>query len=187
MERLTINPLTDVDAELKDFHCDIPLMDKFVHSGGFKESVLNHYCNAYSVRNEKNDLVAFFALAFDSLRLDSEDKSDLQKGWADTSTPQPTAEYMETFWGKVHYPALEIAYLAVDKAYQGQDIGTYVVTQIENKARTQKLAGCQFLTVGALVTPEYSAVGFYRKCRFAQLDPVPTNGVLRMYHNLLTK
>ena len=44
-----------------------------------------------------------------------------------------------------------------------------------------------FLTVGALVLPDYSAVPFYTACNFAKLEPIPTNEVLRMYHNLLTK
>lgn len=186
MERLTIEHLNNVEG-LKTFYCGVKQMDDFVHNGGFEQSIINNYCQCYTVRNEENQLVAFFALAFDSLRLDSDDREDLLNGWAETSTPQPTPEYIDTFWSKVHYPALEIAYLAVDKRFQGHHLGKYIIKCIEEKARTQELAGCQFLTVGALVTKEYSAIGFYRSCDFARLEPTPTNDVLRMYHNLLTK
>ena len=186
MERLIVAHLSNIE-ELNGFSCGVEQMDNFVQNGGLAQSLLNNYCQAFTVRNEADVVVAFFALAFDSLRLDADDREDLLNGWAETSTPQPTAEYIETFWSKVHYPALEIAYLAVDKRYQGQHIGKYIIQCIEHKAHTQELAGCQFLTVGALVTKEYSAVGFYRACDFAKLDVVPTNDVLRMYHNLLTK
>ena len=173
--------------ELKDFSCDVPKMDEFIHDGRLEASVKNDYCKAYIVRNEWKEVVAFFALSFDSLRLDSDDREDLLNGWSDTSTPQPSPDYFETFWSKMHYPALEISYLAVDKKCQKRHIGTYIIEQIKEKARTQKLAGCQFLTVGALVLPDYSAVPFYTACNFAKLEPLPTNEVLRMYHNLLTK
>jgi len=186
MERLVIDHLASV-KELSELYCDIPQMDDFIHNGGLEQSVRNNYCKAYSVKNEAGELVAFFALSFDSLRLDADDMEVLQNGWTDTSVPQPTAEYMDTFWSKVHYPALEIAYLAVAKKHQHKDIGTYIVKKIREKALSQNLAGCQFLTVGALVLPEYSAVGFYRKCQFAQLDTFPVHDVVRMYHNLLTK
>ena len=186
MERLTINRLKSIE-ELKNFCCDVPKMDAFIHDGRLEASIKNDYCKAYTVRNDREELVAFFALSFDSVRLDSDDREDLQNGWSDTSMPQPSPDYFETFWSKTHYPALEISYLAVDKKYQRRHIGEYIVAQIEERARTQKLAGCQFLTVGALVLPNYSAVPFYTACNFAKLEPIPTNEVLRMYHNLLTK
>jgi GNAT superfamily N-acetyltransferase len=186
MERLTINRMESME-ELKNFFCNIPQMDKFIHDGGLEASIKNNYCKAYTVRNETKELVAFFALSFDSLRLDTDDIEDLQNGWSDTSTPQPSPDYFETFWSKTHYPAIEISYLAVDKKYQRLHIGEHIIAKIEEKARSQNLAGCQFLTVGALVLPNYSAVPFYTACNFAKLDPTPTNEVLRMYHNLLTK
>ena len=184
MERLTIAHLKGVE-ELKDFYCGVSKMDEFIH-GGLEASLQNDYCKAYSVRNEKGDLVAFFALSFDSLQLDLDDIDDLQNGWTDSSTPQPTQEYFRTFWSKVHYPALEIAYLAVSEQYQKQHIGTQVLEAIDEMARQQQFAGCQFLTVGAYVSEEYSAVKFYTKNHFAKLTPVPIHDTLRMYHNLLT-
>lgn len=186
MERLTIEHLVRME-ELKDFRCGVFKMDAFIQNGGIEESIRNNYCQAYSVRNEENKLVAFFALSYDSLQLDADDIDDLQNGWSDTSTPQPTEEYFDTFWAKVHYPALEIAYLAVSKDYQQKHIGTQILEAIEDMARRQKFAGCQFLTVGAYHSREYSAVQFYSKNHFAKTTPVPIHDTLRMYHNLLTK
>ena len=185
MERLTIAHLKGVE-ELKDFYCGVSKMDEFIH-GDLEASLQNDYCKAYSVRNENKELVAFFALSFDSLQLDLDDIEDLQNGWSDTSTPQPTQDYFRTFWSKVHYPALEISYLAVSKKYQKRHIGTQILEAIDEMARRQQFAGCQFLTVGAYVSNEYSAVPFYSRNHFAKLSPVPIHDTLRMYHNLLTK
>jgi len=184
MERLTIEHLKGIE-ELNDFYCGVSKMDEFIH-GGLDASLYNDYCKAYTVKNEAGIVVAFFALSFDSLQLDVDDIEDLRNGWADTSTPQPTPEYFRTFWSKVHYPALEIAYLAVSKQYQKQHIGTQILEAIDEMARRQQFAGCQFLTVGAYVSNEYSAVEFYSRNYFAKLSPVPIHDTLRMYHNLLT-
>ena len=61
---------------------------------------------------------------------------------------------------KPRYPALEIAYLAVDKNYHKSGLGKIIVEAIVQKAQKQDLAGCQFITVEALNTQEYNAVGF---------------------------
>ena len=49
-------------------------MDKFIR-GDFRLSVENHYCQAYAVKFEE-EIVAIFALSFDSLDLDSDDKEE---------------------------------------------------------------------------------------------------------------
>ncbi len=66
---LTIRPLEDATL-LANFHCGIQAMDDFIHSG-LNESIRNHYCNSYSV-SLGSELVAMFALGFDSLELDSD-------------------------------------------------------------------------------------------------------------------
>ena len=183
MEQINIRPLIDLH-ELKDFCCGVAQMDRFIHDG-LDRSVSNSYCKTYGVYDAHNVLIAFFALSFDSLQLDSDDIDDLKQGWAGTSTPEISRDYMETFWSRVRYPAIEIAYLAVSEKFRGKNLGRSLIDSIANMARTQELAGCQFLTVDALATKEYSAVGFYDKCRFARAEPVPVRDTLRMYYNLL--
>ena len=64
--------------KITDFHCletfcsGVEAMDKFIQ-GDFRMSVENHYCSAYGVWY-KDELVAIYALSFDSLDLDSDDK-----------------------------------------------------------------------------------------------------------------
>lgn len=184
MEHLDIRPLDDLDV-LSDFNCGVEKMDTFIHSG-LRQSVDNSYCKVYGVYNSDNLLVAFFALSFDSLQLDADDADDLQQGWSGTSIPDLSTEYIDTFWSKVRYPAIEIAYLAVAEEHRNKNIGRSLVESIANMARNQKMAGCQFLTVDALATKDYSAVGFYSKCHFAPAEPVPVRDTMRMYYTLLT-
>lgn len=60
-------------------------------------------------------MVAVFALSFDSLDLDSDDKEELQMGISTTGTPNIDWNYKDTFYAKPRYPALDIADLAVQK------------------------------------------------------------------------
>ena len=175
------------NAELfSDFHCGIPAMDKFIHEG-LAMSIKNHYCQAYAVFNGE-DLVAMFALSFDSVDLDNDDKEEISTGMSVTGTPDVSPDYEETFYCKRRYPALDIAYLAVREDMRGQHIGEYLVSQIRKKAKEQRLAGCQFLTVEAYNVPDYSAVGFYDRCGFANNEiPNPSKDTVRMFQTLYSK
>ena len=57
--------------------------------------------------------------------------------------------------------------------------------RIAEHARSQTFAGCQFLTVEALATSEYSAVGFYQRCGFTANEVrKPYKDTLRMFRTL---
>ena len=175
--------------KITDFHCletfcsGVEAMDSFIQ-GDFRMSVENHYCSAYGVWY-KEELVAIYALSFDSLDLDSDDKEELQLGLSSTGTPEVDWNYKDTFYAKPRYPALDIAYLAVRNEYRGNGVGQSIVEMIAEKARTQSFAGCQFLTVEALATSEYSAVGFYERCGFTANEVrKPYKDTLRMFRTL---
>lgn len=178
-----------ISKELSDFHCletfhsGVEAMDKFIQ-GDFRMSVENHYCSAYGVWLGE-ELVAVYALSFDSLDLDADDKDELETGISSTGTPQIDRNYKETFYAKPRYPALDIAYLAVQQRYRGMGVGYAIIQQIASDARTQTFAGCQFLTVEALVTSKYSAVGFYSRCGFTPNEvKKPYKDTLRMFRTL---
>ncbi|MCC8114294.1 MAG: GNAT family N-acetyltransferase [Bacteroidales bacterium] len=162
---LSIHPMHDLSA-LKNFECGIPKMDAFIQNS-LHLSIENHYCLPYACEDEQGKLVAFFALSFDSLSLDEDDKADLALD-LDIKGYPIESRYSETFYGKSRYPALEIAYLAVSKEYRKSGIGSTLLNAIFDIAKSQRVAGCQFITVEALVTNEYSAVGFYAKSGFSQ-------------------
>lgn len=174
---------------LDDFHClntfcsGVESMDNFIR-GDFRFSIENHYCTGYAAVLG-DEVVAIFALSFDSLDLDEDDKEELVSGMSVTGTPDIDFNYRDTFYSKPRYPALDIAYLAVQKKWRKKHIGQYLIEMIAEQARTQTFAGCQFLTVEALATSEYSAVGFYQRCGFsANEEKKPYKDTLRMFRTL---
>lgn len=171
---------------LHDFRCGVPAMDRFIQAGLYL-SVLHHYCQAYIVKLGE-EVIALFALSFDSLDLDEDDKNDLMTGISVADTPLLTENYKEIFLSKPHYPALEIAYLAVDERYSRQGWGRVIIEAIADKAQTQEMAGCQFLTVEALNVQGHNAVTFYSKCGFSPSEyPNPNKGTLRMFRTLYSE
>ena len=185
IEKIVIEPLTDFHC-LESFCSGVEAMDVFIR-GGFRLSVDNHYCSAYIVKL-KEELVGIFALSFDSLDLDAEDREELQSGVSSTGIPSVDINYKDTFYAKPRYPALDIAYLAIQEKWRGIGIGSFLVDEIADRARTQTFAGCQFLTVEALATKEYSAVGFYERCGFTANEVrKPYKDTLRMYRTLFEK
>lgn len=168
---------------LKSFRCGMPAMDIFIQEG-LQTSVYHHYCQAYKVCLD-SQIVALFALSFDSLNLDIDDKNDMKAGFSITQPPLLAEDYKDIFFSKPHYPALEITYLAVDEHYNRKGIGRIIVDAIVEKAQVQDLAGCQFLTVEAWHTNRYSAVGFYERCGFSPCAyPDPNKDTLRMFRTL---
>ena len=182
LQELRVKPLHDFHC-LETFCSGVESMDKFIQ-GDFRISVENHYCAAYVVTYQ-DEVVAVFALSFDSLDLDSDDKEELEAGISSTGTPDVDWNYKDTFYSKPRYPALDIAYLAVQEKWRGQGVGHLLVDTIAEQARSQTFAGCQFLTVEALATSEYSAVGFYQRCGFTANEVrKPYKDTLRMFRTL---
>lgn len=180
---LFIESVTDATV-FRDFRCGIEKMDEFIHRG-LVLSVESNYCKLYKVSREE-EIVALFALSFDSLILDSDDKTELKQ----EDRISVDSKYEEMFWSKRHYPALEIAYLAVRDDLRGSDIGSFLIDSIAEMAVSQKLAGCQFLTVEALSKAkegalDYSATALYFKNHFSACElPNPNKDTLRMYRPL---
>ena len=172
---------------LDSFKCGVAQMDNFIH-GNLKFCDANHYCSTFVVRDIINDTIAaLFSLSFDSVNLNPDDFEDLSIGAAGTDDLAVDETFRSTFEKKYSYPALEITYFAIDKNYRGQGLGRELIDVIVDRAKTQDVAACLFLTVNALHTKEYSAVGFYEKCKFAKLSPVPQMDVWPMYKTIWVK
>ena len=185
IEKKSIHRISSVDY-LKDFNCGVPPMDNFIH-GMLQLSIDHYYCRTY-VAEINDEIVAVFALSFDSVDLDSDDREELSMGVSSAGTPDVSGEYEEIFYSKRRYPALDIAYLAVNEKYKGSGIGSSIIEQIVKMAKEQEFAGCQFISVEALKTEPYNAVGFYYKCGFTANElPKPTKDTLRMIKTLRTK
>lgn len=182
---ISIESLQNME-DIEDFHCGNNLMDIFIQ-GNFKYSIEHHYCCAYKVVY-KEEIIAIFALNFDSLDLDSNDKEELRDGFSSTGIPNISIDYSDTFYAKPRFPALEITYLAVSEKWRGKSIGSYIIKEIADRARSQTFAGCQFLTVEALMTDEYKAAEFYSKCGFTLAEiKKPYKDTVRMFMTLYAR
>ncbi len=172
-------------GSLKSFSCGIQPLDEFIHSE-LEIYSKNHYCSAYSVstKYKSDDVVAVFALAFDSIGLESDDFEEMNSGISDTWRPKVEEDHRIKFENKSVYPAIEIAYLAVREDYQHKNLGKAIVDEIAEYAKRQTLAGCVFLTVKAYHTSSHSALGFYQRCHFAKLTPRQQGEVWPMFRTL---
>lgn len=178
MENLHLFRPKDISC-LENFYCGVEEMDYFIHHGLYKK-LGTHHCQLYTLVNDAHEVVAMFALSSDALFLDSDSKDDLElMSPPSFNDDEPKAD---AFWSKSHYPAVDIAYLAVAKEYRDKHIGKDIVLRIVQMMRKQCLVGCQFITVDAYKTPDYSAVGFYSKCNFIAAE-IPNAGkdTLRMF------
>ena len=186
LEEYKIELLSDFD-ELINFYTGKDKMDDFLHNH-LQDCEESHYCKTFCVRLKANNtIVAIFALAFDSVDIDSDDFDDMRIGAAGTDLPAVKETFREQFEQKYTYPALEISYLAIDKKIQSLHLGSALIEEIASMARNQRYAGCVFLTVRAWHTSNYSAVGFYEKNQFAKLTPVPQMDVWPMYKTIWPK
>lgn len=169
---------------LENFECGVKQMDDFIHDH-LQSCNDNHYCTTYAAVDISTARVAgLFALSFDSVTLDGGDFEDMRIGAATTDILDVDESFRERLESKTVYPALEITYIAVSKDYQRMGVGSELVDAVVKKAKTQNMSGCLFLTVNALHTPQYSAVAFYEKCRFAILTPTPQQDIWPMYKTL---
>jgi len=96
-------------------------------------------------------IIGFITLSVDSVRAPYIKKGDLE------------FKYKKTIYTDL--PCVLIGRLAVDRAFGGQDVGTYILNWAVGLITTEICGrvGCRYITVDPIVTPEYSAVDFYIK------------------------
>ncbi len=166
----------DDASVLSNFYCGIADMDSFIHEK-LQGYLQRTGCDAYVVKQD-GEIIAMFSLGNDTLNLDDDDKDDMKSGFI----PKPTIALEDKgFLAEKEFPAIEITYLAVEKERRGQGIGEYIVSQVENKVLRDN-PECEFITVEAYKTREYSAVGFYSHCHFTPSEqPMGYKNTLRMY------
>lgn len=166
----------DDTSVLSNFYCGIKEMDDFIHNK-LQDYLVKTECETYTVR-QNQEIVAMLSLGYDTLCLDDDDKDDMRAGFV----PKPnTALVNQDFLAEREFPAIEITYLAVDQKWRGRGVGEYIISQIERKIQRDN-PECEFITVEAYKTKDYSAVGFYIRCDFTAAEPpLGYKDTLRMY------
>lgn len=146
---------------LSDFYSGIDAMDTFIHTR--LSAFLKAYnCRFYVLRNEQGIVVAMFVTSGGHLYLDEDCKDDLRLKFPDI---EEWAE-LKDYWEAGVFPSIEIDYLAVKKEYRDQHIGTDIISIIESFKDDAFYNHPLFLSVNAYCTDEYTATGFYERCRF---------------------
>ncbi len=182
---MNIVRLNDI-AQLDDFYCGVSAFDNFIHSKGLARSVENNFCVPYKVMIGAK-IVAFFALSCGSLSLDEDSKDDFFDGYTNAGNVSVPESYKDTLRNKSHYPSIDLAYLAVRDEYRGRHIGYDIVKVIEEKIKVSfDFAGCQFVTLDAYHTEDYSTLRFYEKCGYTKCQfPTAWSDTVRMYKPLI--
>ena len=159
------------DYLFKDFDCgNIDLNDYLLKDS---KSYLSKRLAVTYIIETKQDIVAYFSLANDKLTIREVDKSSWRK-------------IKQLFSHKKHrsdYPAVKIGRLAVNKKYQGHDLGSDILNFIKNMFVYDNRTGCVFVTVDAL--REVSS--FYLKNDFKYIDKKQISidsETIQLYYNL---
>ena len=136
------------ESNLEAFKCaEGDLNDFLVDEAKVYQSEL--LAKTYLVTNEENgDLMAYFSLLNDTVRLEETDKTTANR----INRKIPNSKRRK------HYPALKIGRLAVDTRYAGMGMSEEILRTIRTMFRFGNRTGCRFLTVDALA----SATGFYQ-------------------------
>lgn len=164
-------------SEYAGFSCGNKELDNFFHQDAIK-CVLNKFISLYKATDVTTGrVVALFSLANDSVfTTNKKDKQD----FIDESMPQFDASYYAILERQASFPAINIAHLGVDSKVQSKGIGTFLINYIQDTFVNYPVAGCQFITVDALNTPDVNK--FYDRVGFVYLtDSDSTKQTRRMF------
>lgn len=104
------------------------------------------------VNSENSDIIAFYSLLNDVVRLNETEKSVRNR----INRKIPFSKQRN------HYPAVKVGRLAVNEEYAGQGIGRLILDSVKYVFTHGNRTGCRFVTVDALTT----ATGFYERNKF---------------------
>jgi GNAT superfamily N-acetyltransferase len=134
--------------DLSHFDCGDEDLNSFL-----KDNALDYQNGSLAVTYlclYKNQIIAYFSLSSDAIRLDPEEKE---------SMPEPKRRLGE-------YPAVKIGRLAVHKEFRKRGIGSFLIKAAMGKISDEiiKEIGCRFVTIDAYD----QAIEFYKKLSFVQ-------------------
>lgn len=158
---------------LHDFRCGVPKMDMFIRDG--LEYILQD--SKYSLFIVKDDnlqdlngefrIVAMFVISSGMIIRDKDAYMEIE----DEGSPFAVYDNGEII-DMTSFQTIEIDYIAVQEEFRNKGIGTEIINQL---AALAKKNSKYFLTVDAYHEGEYSAIPFYEKNLFIQVEDYDEN------------
>ena len=153
-ETLALNRLSQ-NYDIKPFSCGDADLDGFLFEDA-KKYLTELMAVTYILEN-RNSTVAYFCWLNDKVVFDTSDiqeKSFWNRFNRRNRIPNPKR--------RQNYPAVKIGRLAVNKEFNGQGIGRFILDTIKSLLLEKMDIGCRFITVDAY----QSAFDFYKKNGF---------------------
>ena len=142
------------DYIFKDFDCGNEDLNDFLFNDS-KRYMKSRLAVTYIIESE-DTTIGYFSLSNDKLTIREVDKSSWRR----------IKQLFSHSKHRCDYPAVKVGRLAVDKRYQGKDIGSDILNFIKSMFVYENRTGCVFVTVDAL----RESLPFYMKNRFKCID-----------------
>lgn len=160
-----------LDYDFGPFDCGNADLNEFLLNDS-KKYLADRLAVTYIIESD-DDIVGYFAVSNDKLTVREVDKSSWRKVKGLFSHEKHRSDY----------PAVKVGRLAVDKKYQGLDIGSDILSYIKAMFVYENRTGCVFVTVDALK----DAAQFYLKNSFQCIDKKQMDfdvATIQLYYNL---
>lgn len=178
--KVTVTQLNK-DYKFKSFDCGNSDLNDFLFSDS--KIYLKYLRYTTTLLETENRIIAYYSLANDLLNIsDRQDFADEMEECRD----KIEFDFWERFLNQKMYPAAKIGRLAVDKCFQDQGIGTFLIKSLVQSFIRKNKTGCQFITVDAINDNTQRTIKFYENNGFKYLTMNDVNRESRqMYKSLL--
>jgi len=163
------------DYTIKPFNCEDDDLNGFLFDNA-KPASKELIAITYLLETDTNT-IGFFCVSNDKITADD------TRGRTIFSTFR-LLKFQDTEFDSMHsYPAVKIGRLGVDKAYQGQGFGRWILDYLKFSFIDNNKTGCRFITVDAYER----SLGFYERSDFIYLTEKDNGKDTRlMYFDLST-
>lgn len=152
------------EHEFKSFDCGNSDLNDFLFNDS--KIYLKHLRYTTTLLETENQIIAYYSLANDLLSIF--DRQDFADEMEDCKN-KIDFDFWERFLNQKMYPAAKIGRLAVDKTFQDQGIGTFLIRSLVQSFIKKNKTGCQFITVDAINDNTQRTIKFYENNGFKML------------------
>lgn len=178
--KVTVTQLSK-DYNFKSFDCGNTDLNDFLFNDS--KLYLRHLRYTTTLLETDNRIIAYYSLANDLLSIS--DRQDFAEEMQECKS-KIDFDFWERFLNQKMYPAAKIGRLAVDKNFQDQGIGTFLIKSLVQSFIRRNKTGCQFITVDAINDNSQRTIRFYENNGFKYLTMGDVNKESRqMYKSLL--